>query len=66
MLASLNMGGPTPDPIRCANQNSERKYPGRGICLEGSSERKEPSRVSVIVICVGLTSWIMVPLNPFL
>jgi hypothetical protein len=41
-LASLNMGGPSFDPIRRANQNNERKDPGRGICTEGNSERKEP------------------------
>jgi hypothetical protein len=36
------MGGPSSDSIRCANQNSERKDPSRGICLEGNSQRKEP------------------------
>jgi hypothetical protein len=36
------MGGPSSNPIRCANQNSERKDPGRGICPEGNNERKEP------------------------
>jgi hypothetical protein len=36
------MGGPSSNPVRCANQNSERKDPGRGICPEGNSERKEP------------------------
>jgi hypothetical protein len=43
-LASLNMGGPSSNPIRCSNQNSERKYSGRGIGPEGNSERKEPFR----------------------
>jgi hypothetical protein len=41
-LESLNMGGPSSNPIRCANQDSERKYPGRGIGLEGNNERKKP------------------------
>ena len=36
------MGGPSSDPIRCANQNSERKDPSRGICHGENSERKEP------------------------
>ena len=27
---------------------------------------KNPSRVSVIVVHVGITSWLMVSLNPFL
>jgi hypothetical protein len=35
------MGGPSSNPIRCANQNNERKYPGREICSEGNNERKE-------------------------
>jgi hypothetical protein len=36
------MGRPSSNIIRCANQKSERKYLGRGICLEGNNERKEP------------------------
>jgi hypothetical protein len=36
------MGGPSSNPIRCANQNSERKVPSREIGLEGSGERKGP------------------------
>jgi hypothetical protein len=35
------MGGPSSNPIRCANQNNERKDLGRGICPEGNNERKE-------------------------
>jgi hypothetical protein len=38
----LNIGVPSFDPIRCANQNNEIKDPGRGICPQGNSERKEP------------------------
>jgi hypothetical protein len=60
------MGGPSLDPIKYANQNSERKDPSRGRCPEGSGKEKNPSRVSVMVVCVGLTSWLMVSLNPFL
>jgi hypothetical protein len=30
-LASLNVGEPSSNPIRCANQDNERKDPGRGI-----------------------------------
>jgi hypothetical protein len=60
------MGGPSLDPIRCANQNSERKDPSRGICPGGSRKEKNPSRISVIVVRVGLTSWLMVSFNPFL
>jgi hypothetical protein len=41
-LASLNMGGPSSNPIRCANQDSERKDLGRGIGPEGNDERKKP------------------------
>jgi hypothetical protein len=41
-LASLNMGGPSSNHIMCANRDNERKDPGRGIGLEGNSERKEP------------------------
>jgi hypothetical protein len=40
-LEILNMGGPSSDPIRCANQNNEIKYPSRGTCHEGISEIKE-------------------------
>jgi hypothetical protein len=47
------MGGPSSDPIRCANQNSERKDPGRGICPEGNSERKEPFKSK----CDSGTCW---------
>jgi hypothetical protein len=36
-LASFNMGGHSSSPIRCADQKSERKIPGRWICLEGNS-----------------------------
>ena len=36
------MGGPSSDPIKCANQNSEKKDLGIGIGPEGISERKEP------------------------
>jgi hypothetical protein len=36
------MGGPSSDPIRCANQNSEIKDPGKGICHKGNNARKEP------------------------
>ena len=60
------MGGPSSNPIRCANQNNERKDPGRRIGLEGNNERKNPSRVSVIVVHVGITSWLMVSFRIFL
>jgi hypothetical protein len=46
------MGGPSSGSIRCANQNSERKDPRRGMCPGGSSERKDPSRG----ICPGGSS----------
>jgi hypothetical protein len=36
------MGGPSSNLIKCANQNSERKDPGRGICPKENIERKEP------------------------
>ena len=36
------MGGPSSNPIRCANQDNERKYPSRGIGPEGNGERKKP------------------------
>jgi hypothetical protein len=41
-LASLNMGGPSSDPIRCVKQNNESKDPSRGICPKGNNESKEP------------------------
>jgi hypothetical protein len=47
------MGGPSFEPIRCANQNNERKYLGRWIFLEGSSERKEPFMSK----CDSCTCW---------
>jgi hypothetical protein len=47
------MGGPSSNPIRCANQNIERKDPGRGIGLEGNSERKEPFKSK----CDSGTCW---------
>jgi hypothetical protein len=56
------MGGPSSDPIRCVNQNSQKKYPSRGICPRGSRKEKNPSRVSVIVVRIGVTSWLMVSL----
>jgi hypothetical protein len=40
-LASLNMGGPSSIPIKCANQDSEIKDPCRGIGPEGNNERKK-------------------------
>jgi hypothetical protein len=60
------MGGPSSNPIRCANQNNERKDPSRVICPMGSRKENNPSRVSVIVVHVGLTSWPMMSFNPFL
>jgi hypothetical protein len=47
------MGGPSSDPIRCTNQNGERKDSDRGICPEGNSERKEPFKSE----CDGGTCW---------
>jgi hypothetical protein len=41
-LVSLNMGGLSSNPIRCANQDNERKDLGRGIGPKGNSERKKP------------------------
>jgi hypothetical protein len=66
MFASLNIGGPSSDPFRCAKKNSEIKDPSIGICLVGSMKENNPSRVSVIVICIMVTSWLMVSLNPLL
>jgi hypothetical protein len=39
-LLSLNMGGTSSKPIRCTNQDDERKDPGRQIGPEGNNERK--------------------------
>jgi hypothetical protein len=47
------MGGPSSDPIRCANQNNERNDASRGICLEGNSERREPFKSK----CDSGTCW---------
>ena len=47
------MGGLSSNPIRCANQNSERKDPGREICPEGNNERKEPFKSK----CDSGTCW---------
>jgi hypothetical protein len=47
------MGGPSPNPIRCANENIERKDPRRGICPEGNNERKEPFKSK----CESDTCW---------
>ena len=44
------MGRPSSDPIRCANQNSERKDPSRGYVLGEVVKERNPSRVSVIVV----------------
>jgi hypothetical protein len=60
------MGGPSSDPIGCANKNSERKTQVEGYVLGETLKENNPSRVSVIVGRVGLTSWLMVSLNPFL
>jgi hypothetical protein len=40
-LASLNMVGSSSNPIKCANQDNERKDPSRGMSPQGNSERKE-------------------------
>jgi hypothetical protein len=61
------MGGPSSNPIRCANLDKEKKDPGRGIGLEGSSERKKPFKSKWDSdMNFGLTSWLMVSLNAFL
>jgi len=52
-LASLNMGGPSSNPIRCADQNNKRKDPGRGICPEGNNETKKPFKSK----CDSGTCW---------
>ena len=52
-LASLTMGGPSSNPIRCANQNNERKERRRGIGPKGNSERKEPFKSK----CDSGTCW---------
>jgi hypothetical protein len=36
------MGGPSSNPIRCANQDNEIKDPCRGIGPKGNNERKKP------------------------
>jgi hypothetical protein len=61
------MGGLSSNPIRCANQDSEIKDPGRRIGPEGNSERKKPIKSK----CdsgyeFGIYSWLVVSLNPFL
>jgi hypothetical protein len=38
----VNMGGPSSNPIRCANKDSEIKDPGRGIGPKVNNERKKP------------------------
>ena len=40
-LSSLNMGGPSSNPIKCAKQNNERKDPCRGICPKENNEINE-------------------------
>jgi hypothetical protein len=60
------MGGPSFEPIRCVHQNSERKDPSRGICLGEAVKEDNPSRVSVVLVHVGLTSCLMVCLSQFL
>jgi hypothetical protein len=49
-LESLNMGGPSSNPIRCVKKDSERKGPTRGVGPEGRAKEKNPSRVSVILV----------------
>ena len=65
------MGGPSSGSIRCANQNNERKDPSReyvlGEVVKEKTQAEEyvlgevvkemnPSRVSVIVIWISVTS----------
>jgi hypothetical protein len=60
------MGGPSSNPIKCSNQNCERKDPSREICPRENNEMKEPFKSKCDMVRVGPTSWLMVSLNPFL
>jgi hypothetical protein len=60
------MGESSSNPIRCANQNMKEKTQVEGYVPRGSKKEKNPSRVSVIVKRVGLTSWLMESFSPFL
>jgi hypothetical protein len=53
------MGGLSLDPIRCANQRRKEKKQVEGCVLTEVEKKINPSRVSVIVKHLGLTSWIM-------
>jgi hypothetical protein len=60
------MGGPSKDPIRCANQCRKENTQVEGYVPGDAGKKRNPSRVSVIVKCVGLTSWLMESFGPFL
>jgi hypothetical protein len=60
------MGGPSSDPIRCANQSKKEKTQVEGYVPREARKKRNPSRVSVIVKHVGLTSWLMESFGPFL
>ena len=44
----------------------KEKTQGEGYVLGETMKEKNPSRVSVIVVCIGVTSWLMVSFNPLL
>jgi hypothetical protein len=44
----------------------ERKDPIEGYIPREAGKKRNPSRESVIVKCVGLTSWLMESFGPFL
>jgi hypothetical protein len=44
----------------------KEKIQVEGYVPREAMKEKNPSRVSVIVVCVELTSWLMVSLSPFL
>jgi hypothetical protein len=62
------MGGPSKDPIRCANRcrkektsrwiDAKEKTQVDGYFPGDAGKKRNPSRVSVIVKRVGLTSWL--------
>jgi hypothetical protein len=60
------MGGPSSNllgvPTKIVKENTQVE----GYVPGETMKEKNPSRVSVIVVCVGLTSWLMVSLSPFL
>jgi hypothetical protein len=60
------MGGPSSDLLGVPTKTVKEKTQVEGYVPRQTMKEKNYLRVSMIVVRVGLTSWLMVSLNPFL